>query len=100
MIIVQSVLTFFPVVVVVFYSGPNDLNLFQSVDNATSTQLALNDLALKLVLFYNAKVCAKKVIVLEYELYQIPAQSKGTLISIYIRTGRPNQSVGSWNGSC
>ena len=68
MFIVWRVLTVFPVVVVVvvvvvFYSGPNDLNLFQSVDNATSTQLALNDLALKLVLFYNSKVRAKKVIV-------------------------------------
>ena len=63
MVIVLRVLTVFPVVVVVFYSGPNDLNLFQSVDNATSTQLALNDLALKLVLFYNSKVRTKKVIV-------------------------------------
>ena len=64
MLIVWSVLTVYPVVVVVVvYSGPNDLNLFQPVDNATSTQLALNDLALKLVLFYNSKVRAKKVIV-------------------------------------
>ncbi|KAJ7380517.1 Neurobeachin-like protein 1 [Desmophyllum pertusum] len=36
-------------------AGPNDLNLFQPVDAASSTQLTLNDLALKLVLFYNSK---------------------------------------------
>ena len=37
-------------------SGPNDLNLFQPVDPASCTQSALNDLSLKLVLFYNSKV--------------------------------------------
>ncbi|XP_068687514.1 neurobeachin-like protein 1 [Montipora foliosa] len=36
-------------------AGPNDLNLFQPIDNAASTQLALSDLTLKLVLFYNSK---------------------------------------------
>ena len=41
-------------------SGPNDLNLFQPVDAASSTQLTLNDLTLKLVLFYNSKVSPQK----------------------------------------
>lgn len=39
-----------------FISGPNNLNLFQPVDPASSTQPALNDLSLKLVFFYNSKV--------------------------------------------
>lgn len=37
-------------------SGPNDLNLFQPVDPASSTQSVLNDISHKLVLFYNSKV--------------------------------------------
>lgn len=41
-------------------SGPNNLNLFQPVDPASSTQSALNDLSLKLVLFYNSKVSIPK----------------------------------------
>ena len=41
-----------------FLSGPNDINLFQPVDAATSMQQALFDLSLKLVLFYNSKVSA------------------------------------------
>ena len=41
-------------------SGPNNLNLFQPVDPASSTQSALNDLSLKLVLFYNSKVSILK----------------------------------------
>ena len=41
-----------------FLSGPNDINLFQPVDAPTSTQQALFDLSLKLVLFYNSKVSA------------------------------------------
>ena len=43
-------------------SGPNNLNLFQPVDPASSTQSALNDLSLKLVLFYNSKVRIPKII--------------------------------------
>ena len=44
-------------------SGPNNLNLFQPVDPASSTQFVLNDLSLKLVLFYNSKVSILKYIV-------------------------------------
>ena len=42
-------------------SGPNNLNLFQPVDPASSTQSVLNDVSHKLVLFYNSKVSVPKL---------------------------------------
>ena len=41
-------------------AGPNNLNLFQPVDPASSTQSVLNDVSHKLVLFYNSKVSIPK----------------------------------------
>lgn len=47
-------------IMLIMLVGPNDLNVFQPVDAASSTQPALSDLSLKLVLFYNSKVSILK----------------------------------------
>lgn len=47
-------------IMLIMLAGPNDLNVFQPVDAASSTQPALSDLSLKLVLFYNSKVSILK----------------------------------------
>ena len=54
--VVGWLLSLSKLVCLAFISGPNNLNLFQPVDPASSTQPALNDLSLKLVFFYNSKV--------------------------------------------
>jgi len=57
---VDRLLSLLNLVYLALISGPNNLNLFQSVDPASSSQSALNDLSLKLVLFYNSKVSILK----------------------------------------
>ena len=43
-------------VIPVSVTGPNDLNLFQPVDGASSTQPLFAELCLKLVVYFNSKV--------------------------------------------